>query len=67
MKDDSNVHRVAALVIVSTSSDFTARSAENPEHNSNDKQNHSEAPQDRNPKQEPQKKKHYTKSDHDCS
>ena len=52
---------------MSTSSDFTARSAENPEHNSNDKQNHSEAPQDRNPKQEPQKKKYYTKSDHDCS
>jgi hypothetical protein len=60
-----DTHRTLELVVVTTSSDFATGSAENPEHDSYDQQNHSQAPQDRNPEQEPQKKKYYAKSDHD--
>jgi hypothetical protein len=56
----------ATLVVVSTSSDFAPHGSHNPEHDSYDKQNHSQGPKDGNTQQEPEEKKYYTKSDHGC-
>jgi hypothetical protein len=51
---------------VSASSDFAPHGSHNPEHDSYDKQNHSQGPKDGNTQQEPEEKKYYTKSDHGC-